>query len=176
MNHTDFINKLEELSQFIQGTSVSNWELFWSQVTVVATIILAALILGGLTVIPLIAMHSAVIDETKDSASSSNAPLWFLSMSIALVFSILTGVMSWCLGKELVSNIVNHEKELQQQYDLYQQTSTDLYNQLVDMNNDEFKELLDASSKYELTKEQEQKYKYVKREIKKVDKMKINTK
>lgn len=176
MNHTDFINKLEELSQVIQATPVSNWELFWSQVTVVATIILAALILGGLTVIPLIAMQSAVIDETKDSAASSNAPLWFLSMSIALVFSILTGVMSWCLGKELVSNIVNHEKELQQQYDLYQQTSTDLYNQLVDMNNDEFKELLDASSKYELTKEQEQKYKYVKREIKKVDKMKINTK
>lgn len=176
MNHTDFINKLEELSQVIQATPVSNWELFWSQVTVVTTIILAALILGGLTVIPLIAMQSAVIDETKDSAASSNAPLWFLSMSIALVFSILTGVMSWCLGKELVSNIVNHEKELQQQYDLYQQTSTDLYNQLVDMNNDEFKELLDASSKYELTKEQEQKYKYVKREIKKVDKMKINTK
>ena len=176
MNHTDFINKLEELSQVIQATPVSNWKLFWSQVTVVATIILAALILGGLTVIPLIAMQSAVIDETKDSAASSNAPLWFLSMSIALVFSILTGVMSWCLGKELVSNIVNHEKELQQQYDLYQQTSTDLYNQLVDMNNDEFKELLDASSKYELTKEQEQKYKYVKREIKKVDKMKINTK
>ena len=176
MNHTDFINKLEELSQVIQGTPISNWELFWSQVTVVATIILAALILGGLTVIPLIAMHSAVIDETKDSGASSNAHLWFLSMSIALVFSILTGVMSWCLGKELVSNIVNHEKELQQQYDLYQQTSTDLYNQLVDMKNDEFKELLDASSKYELTKEQEQKYKYVKREIKKVDKMKINTK
>ena len=176
MNHTEFINKLEELSRVIQGTPVSNWELFLSQAIVVVTIILAVLILGGFTVIPLIAMHLSVEDEVKDSGSTSNAPLRFLSMSIALVFSILTGVMSWCLGKELVSNIVNHEKELQQQYDLYQQTSTDLYNQLMDMNNDEFKELLDASSKYELTREQEHKYKYVKREIKKVDKMKINIK
>lgn len=176
MNHAEFINKLEELSHLIQGVLVSKWELFWSQATVMATIIIAALILGGLTVLPLIAMHSAVTDEIKDSGDSSNAPLWFLSMSIALVFSILIGTMSWCLGKELISNIVSHEKESQQQYDLYQQTSTELYNQLVDMSDDEFTGLSRASSKHELTREQAYRYKYVIKEIKEVDKLKSNTK
>lgn len=176
MNHTEFINKLEELSQVIQGVPLSKWELFWSHAIVMTTIIITALILGGLTVVPLMAMQSAVTDEIKDSGDNSNAPLWFLSMSIALVISGLIGVMSWCLGRELVSKAVNHERELQQQYDLYQQSSTDLYNQLVDMTDDEFTELSNASSKYELTREQEQKYKYVKKEIKKADKMKSNTK
>ena len=176
MNHTEFINKLEELSQVVQGTPVSAWDLFSAQVTAYTTMIFAALVLGFLTAVPLIAMHSAVTDEIKDSGDSSNAPLWFLSMSIALVISGLIGVMSLCLGRELVSKTVNHERELQQQYDLYQQSSTDLYNQLVDMNDDEFTELLNASSKYELTREQEQKYKYVKKEIKKADTMKSNTK
>lgn len=176
MNHAEFINKLEELSHLIQGVPVSKWELFWSQATVMATIIIVALILGGLTVLPLIAMHSAVTDEIKDSGDSSNTPLWFLSMSIALVFSILIGTMTWCLGKELISDIVSHEKESQRQYDLYQQTSTELYNKLVDMSDDEFTGLSSASSKYELTRERAYRYKYVIKEIKEVDKMKSNTK
>ena len=176
MNHTEFINKLEELSHVIQGTPFSKWDLFWSNAVVVTTIILAALILGGLTVVPLIAMHSAVTDEIKDSGDSSNAPLWFSSMSLALVFSLTTGAMAWCIGQEFVSSVVSHEKELRQRYDLYQQTSTDLYNQLVDMNDDEFTGLSIASSKYELTREQVYKYKHVIKEIKKVDKMKSNTK
>ena len=176
MNHTEFINKLEELSHVIQGTPFSKWDLFWSNAVVVTTIILVALILGGLTVVPLIAMHSAVTDEIKDSGDSSNTPLWFLSMSLALVFSLTTGAMAWCIGQEFVSSVVSHEKELQQRYDLYQQTSTDLYNQLVYMNDDEFTGLSSASSKYELTREQVYKYKHVIKEIKKVDKMKSNTK
>lgn len=176
MNHTEFINKLEELSHVIQGTPFSKWDLFWSNAVVVTTIILVALILGGLTVVPLIAMHSAVTNEIKDSGDSSNTPLWFLSMSLALVFSLTTGAMAWCIGQEFVSSVVSHEKEVQQRYDLYQQTSTDLYNQLVDMNDDEFTWLSSASSKYELTREQVYKYKHVIKEIKKVDKMKSNTK
>lgn len=30
MNHTEFIDKLEELSHIIQGTSVTTWDLFFS--------------------------------------------------------------------------------------------------------------------------------------------------
>ena len=161
MNHTEFINKLEELSQVIQGVPLSKWELFWSHAIVMTTIIIAALILGGLTVVPLIAMHSAVTDEIKDSGASSNAPLWFLSMSIALVLSILTGVIAWCLGQQFVSSSVNHVRGLQQQYDLHQQASTDLYNQLVDMSDDDFEKLATAKSSYKLTREQEVKYKDV---------------
>lgn len=168
MNHTEFINKLEELSQVIQGVPLSKWELFWSHAIVMTTIIIAALILGGLTAVPLMAMHSAVTDEIKDSGDNSNAPLWFLSMSIALVISGLIGVMSWCLGRELVSKTVNHERELQQQYDLYQQSSTDLYNQLVDMSDDDFEKLSIAKSSYKLTKEQEVKYKDVMKILNKV--------
>ena len=154
MNHTEFINKLEELSQVVQGAPASKWDLFSSQATVIITIIFASLILGFLSATPVIAMYSAVKDEIKDSSDSSNAPIWFLSMSIALVFSVLTGVMTGGLGQEFVSNVVSHDRELQQRYDLYQQTSTDLYNQLVDMNDDEFTGLSSASSKYELTREQ----------------------
>lgn len=176
MNHTEFINKLEELSQVVQGAPASKWDLFSSQATVIITIIFASLILGFLSATPVIAMYSAVKDEIKDSSDSSNAPIWFLSMSIALVFSVLTGVMTGGLGQEFVSNVVSHDRELQQRYDLYQQTSTDLYNQLVDMNDDEFTGLSSASSQYELTREQVYKYKHVIKEIKKVDKMKSNTK
>ena len=81
-----------------------------------------------------------------------------------------------CLGQQFISSSANHARELQQQYYVHQRASTDLYNQLVDMTDDEFNELSIANSKYELTREQEHKYKYVKREIKKVDKMKRNTK
>ena len=176
LNHTEFINKLEELSQVIQGTPVSTWDLFSAQVAAHMTMIFASLIIGCLMAAPLIAMHSAVTDEIKDSGATSNAPLWFLSMSIALVFSILIGVMAWCLGQQFISSSANHARELQQQYYVHQRASTDLYNQLVDMTDDEFNELSIANSKYELTREQEHKYKYVKREIKKVDKMKRNTK
>lgn len=168
MNHTEFINKLEELSQVIQGVPLSKWELFWSHAIVMTTIIIAALILGGLTIVPLMAMHSAVTDEIKDSGASSNAPLWFLSMSIALVFSILAGIIAWGIGQQFVSSSANHVRELQQQYDLHQQASTDLYNQLVDMSDDDFEKLVTAKSSYKLTKEQEVKYKDVTKVINKV--------
>lgn len=168
MNHTEFINKLEELSNLIQSTPVSAWDLFLAQVTAHMTMIFAALVLGFLTAAPLIAMHSAVTDEIKDSSDSSNAPLWFLSMSIALVFSILTGVVAWCLGQQFVSSSANHVRELQQQYDLHQQASTDLYNQLVDMSEDDFEKLATAKSSYKLTREEEVKYKDVIRTISKV--------
>lgn len=165
MNHAEFINKLEELSHLIQGVPVSKWELFWSQATVMATIIIVALILGVLTVLPLMSMHLAVKDEIKDSVDSSSVLLWFLSMSVVLVFSVLTGVMSWCFVQEFVSKTVDHEKELQQQYDLHQQTSTELYNHLVDMSDDDFEKLTTAKSSYKLTKEQDVKYKDVIRAI-----------
>lgn len=168
MNHTEFINKLEELSHVVQGTPVSAWDLFSAQVTAYTTMIFAALVLGFLTAVPLIAMHSAVTDEIKDSGANSNAPLWFLSMSIALVISILIGVVAWGLGKEFVSSSATHVRELQQQYDLHQQASTDLYNQLMDMSDDDFEKLSTAKSSYKLTKEQEVKYKYVVRTIDKV--------
>ena len=165
MNHTEFINKLEELSHVVQGSPISAWDLFSAQVTAYTTMIFAALVLGFLTAVPLIAMHSAVTDEIKDSGANSNAPLWFLSMSIALVISILIGATAWGLGKEFVSSSANHVRELQQQYDLHQQASTDLYNQLVDMSDDDFEKLSTAKSSYKLTKEQEVKYKYVVRTI-----------
>lgn len=168
MNHTEFINKLEELSHVVQGTPVSAWDLFSAQVTAYTTMIFAALVLGFLTAVPLIAMHSAVTDEIKDSGANSNAPLWFLSMSIALVISILIGVVAWGLGKEFVSSSATHVRELQQQYDLHQQASTDLYNQLVYMSDDYFEKLATAKSSYKLTREQEVKYKYVVRTIDKV--------
>ena len=98
------------------------------------------------------------------------------SALLPLVFDSLSRQWFGILGQEFVSSVVSHEKELQQRYDLYQQTSTDLYNQLVDMNDDEFTGLSSVSSKYELTREQVYKYKHVIKEIKKVDKMKSNTK
>lgn len=168
MNHTEFINKLEELSQVIQGTPVSAWDLFSAQVTAYTTMIFAALVLGFLTAVPLIAMHSAVTDEIKDSGANSNAPLWFLSMSIALVISILIGVVAWCLGQQFISGSANHARELQQQYYVHQRASTDLYNELVDMSDDDFEKLATAKSSYKLTKEQEVKYKDVIRTINEV--------
>ena len=168
MNHAEFINKLEELSQVVQDAPASKWDLFSSQATVVITIIFASLILGFLSATPVIAMYSAVKDEIKDSSDSSNAPIWFLSMSIALVFSVLTGVMTGGLGQEFVSNVVSHDRELQQQYDVHQQSMTDLYNQLVDMSDDDFEKLTTAKSSYKLTKEQEVKYNDVKRTINEV--------
>ena len=174
MNHAEFINKLEELSQVIQGTPVSAWDLFLAQVTAEITMIFAALVLGFLIAAPLMAMHSAVTDEIKDSGANSNAPLWFLSMSIALVISILIGVVAWGLGKEFVSSSATHVRELQQQYDLHQQTSTDLYNQLVDMSDDDFEKLSTAKSSYKLTREQEVKYEDVVRTINKVVENKKN--
>ena len=168
MNHTEFINKLEELSQVIQGTPVSAWDLFSAQVTAYTTMIFATLVLGFLTAVPLIAMHSAVTDEIKDSDANSNAPLWFLSMSIALVISILIGVVAWCLGQQFISSSANHARELQQQYYVHQRASTDLYNELVDMSDDDFEKLATAKSSYKLTKEQEVKYKDVIRTINEV--------
>ena len=66
--------------------------------------------------------------------------------------------------------------ELKEQYDLYQQTSTDLYNQLVDMSDDEFEKLSTANSKFDLTKEEKVKYKHVMQTINKVtdNKNKLN--
>ena len=130
--------------------------------------IFAALVLGFLTAVPLIAMHSAVTDEIKDSGANSNAPLWFLSMSIALVISILIGVVAWCLGQQFISSSANHARELQQQYYVHQRASTDLYNELVDMSDDDFEKLATAKSSYKLTKEQEVRYKDVIRTINEV--------
>ena len=176
MNHTEFINKLEELSQVIKGTSVTAWDLFSAQVASYMTMIFTSLIVGFLVMIPLMKMNSIVMDEIKDSGTDSNAPLWFVSMLLALMFSITIGGMSWCIGREFISNTVTHERELKEQYDLYQQTSTELYNQLVDMRDDEFEKLSTANSKFELTKEQKVRYKYVTKTIDKVSKNKNKTK
>lgn len=173
MNHTEFISKLEELSQVIQAAPASKWDLFSSQATVIITIIFASLIMGFLTVTPVIAMYSAVKDEIKDSGDGNNAPLWFLSMSIALVFSILAGVMAWCSGQQFVYSSANHVRELQQQYDVHQQSLTDLYNQLVDTSDNDFEKLETAKSSYKLTREQKVKYKYV---IETIDRVSENKK
>lgn len=172
MNHAEFISKLEELSHVIQGTSVTLWDLVSAQVTSFITMIFTSLIVGFLVMIPLMKMNSIVMDEIKDSGADSNAPLWFVSMLLTLIFSITIGGMSWCIGQEFISSSVNHEKELKEQYDLYQQTSTELYNQLVDMRDEEFEKLSTANSKFELTKEQKVKYKYVTKTIDKATKNK----
>lgn len=172
MNHTEFISKLEELSHVIQGTSVTIWDLFLAQVTVYMTMVFTFLLVGVIVMIPLMKMNSIVMEEIKDSGTDSNAPLWFVSMLLALIFSITIGGMSWCIGQEFVSGSVSHERELKEQYDLYQQSSTDLYNQLVDMSDEEFEKLSTANSKFELTKEQKVKYKYVTKTIDKATKNK----
>lgn len=172
MNHTEFISKLEELSHVIQGTSVTMWDLFLAQVTVYMTMVFTSLLVGVIVMIPLMKMNSIVMDEIKDSGTDSNAPLWFVSMLLALIFSITIGGMSWCIGQEFVSGSVSHERELKEQYDLYQQSSTDLYNQLVDMSDEDFEKLSTANSKFELTKEQREKYMYVTKAINKVTKNK----
>lgn len=172
MNHTEFISKLEELSQVIQGTSVTAWDLFSAQVTTYMSMVFTSLLVGVIVMIPLMKMNSIVMEEIKDSGTDSNAPLWFVSMLLALIFSITIGGMSWCIGQEFVSGSVSHERELKEQYDLYQQSSTDLYNQLVDMSDEDFEKLSTANSKFELTKEQREKYMYVTKAINKVTKNK----
>jgi hypothetical protein len=172
MNHAEFINKLEELSHVIQGTPVSTWDLFSAQATAYMTMIFAALMTGFFVLVPLMTMHSALVDETKESSGSDNAILWFLAMSIALMCSIGIGVVSGCISQEFISATHNHERELKEQYDLYQQTSTDLYNQLIDMSDDEFEKLSSANSKFELNNEEKAKYEYVTKIIDKVTKNK----
>lgn len=172
MNHTEFISKLEELSHVIKGTSVSAWDLLSAQATAYMTMLVAAGVTGFLVLVPLMTMHSAVKEETKGSSGIDNAILWCLAMSIALMCSIGIGALSCCIGQEFISSSVNHEKELKEQYDLYQQSSTDLYNQLIDMSDDEFEKLSTANSKFELTKEEKVKYKHVTKTIDKVTKNK----
>lgn len=176
MNHTEFISKLEELSHIIQGTSVSAWDLLSAQVTSFITMLVAAAVTGFLVLVPLMTMHSAVKEETKGSSGIDNAILWSLAMSIALMCSIGIGVLSWRISQEFISTTHSHEKELKEQYDLYQQTSTDLYNQLADMSDDEFEKLATANSKFELTKEEKAKYKYVTKTVDKVSENKNKSK
>lgn len=64
--------------------------------------------------------------------------------------------------------MVSHDRELQQKYDVHQQSLTDLYNQLVDTSDDDFEKLTTAKSSYKLTKEQEVKYNDVMRTINEV--------
>lgn len=172
MNYAEYINKLEELSHVIQGKPVSLVEMWSIEALVIASVIFVALITGLFIFVPLIAMHLAVMDETKESSGSDNAILWFLAMSIALVFSVLGGAMSYCFGRDFAFTVVNHERELREQRDMYQQTSTDLYNKLVDMSDDEFEKLSTVNSKFELTKEQKAKYSLVTKTIDKVTKNK----
>lgn len=176
MNHTEFISKLEELSHVIQGTSVTAWDLLSAQVCAYMTMLVAAGVTGFLVLVPLMTMHSAVKEETKGSSGIDNAILWCLAMSIALMCSIGIGVLSWRISQEFISTTHSHEKELKEQYDLYQQSSTDLYNQLVDMNDEDFEKLSSANSKFELTKEQKVKYKHVIKIIDKVSKNKNKSK
>ena len=176
MNYAEYINRLEELSHVIQGKPVSLVEMWSMEALIIASVIFVALITGLFIFVPLFAMHLAVMDEIKESSGSGNVILWFLSMSIALVFSITICGMSWCIGQEFISSSVNYEKELKEQYDLYQQSSTDLYNQLIDMSDDEFEKLSSANSKFELTKEEKAKYKYVTKTIDKVAKNKNKSK
>ena len=176
MNHTEFISKLEELSHIIQGTSVSAWDLLSAQVTSFITMLVASGVTGFLVLVPLMTMHSAVKEETKGSSGIDNAILWSLAMSIALMCSIGIGVLSWRISQEFISTTHSHEKELKEQYDLYQQTSTDLYNQLADMSDDEFEKLATANSKFELTKEEKAKYKYVTKTVDKVSENKNKSK
>lgn len=85
-------------------------------------------------------------------------------------------MLSWRISQEFISTTHSHEKELKEQYDLYQQTSTDLYNQLADMSDDEFEKLATANSKFELTKEEKAKYKYVTKTVDKVSENKNKSK
>lgn len=170
MTFEQYVNKLSELNQFIEGApALSGDEQIWNifvvliyfVILVIGWFMLSAFIYGVL----LMLCHLLGIDKNwrKDSTEDG---MWVTMVSIILSALVVVGLMKDAnLGLPFSPD--RYDEEMNVKFD---KTSRDVYNKLVEMDIDEFNRLKEANKTYELSKEQKSKYSSVRQLISKVSK------
>lgn len=169
MTFEQYVNKLSELNQFIEGApTLSGNELIWNIFIVLLALII--LVIGWAIIttiiygILLVLCHLLGIDKNwrKDSTEDG---MWVMMIGMVLSAILFIGLMKdGNLELPLSSDRFNREMNVK-----FDETSRDVYNKLVEMDVDEFNQLKEANKNYKLSKEQNSEYSAVRKIISEVD-------
>lgn len=172
MTFEQYVNKLSELNQFIEGApALSVGEQIWNIFIVLLALIILVIGWAILTTIIygilLVLCHLLGIDKNwrKDSTEDG---MWVM---IGMVLSALLFVGLMKDGNlELPLSSGRFNKEMNIKFD---ETSRDVYNKLVEMDIDEFNQLKEANKNYKLSKEQNSEYSAIRKLISEVSKARM---
>lgn len=169
MTFEQYVNKLSELNQFIEGApTLSDNELIWNIFIVLLALII--LVIGWAIIttiiygILLVLCHLLGIDKNwrKDSTEDG---MWVMMIGMVLSAILFVGLMKdGNLELPLSSDRFNREMNVK-----FDETSRDVYNKLVEMDVDEFNQFKEANKNYKLSKEQNSEYGAVRKIISEVD-------
>lgn len=169
MTVEQYVSKLSELNQFIEGApALSGNELIWNIFMVLLVLII--LVIGWAIIttiiygILLVLCHLLGIDKNwrKDSTEDG---MWVMMIGMVLSAILFVGLMKDG-NLELPFSSDRFNKEMNVKFD---ETSRDVYNKLAEMDVDEFNQLKEANKNYKLSKEQNSEYSAVRKIISEVD-------
>lgn len=169
MTFEQYVNKLSELNQFIEGApALSGNEIIWNIfivllaliILVIGWAIIATIIYGILLVL----CHLLGIGKNwrKDSTEDG---MWVMMIGMVLSALLFVGLMKDG-NLRLPLSLDRFDKEMNVKFD---ETSRDVYNKLVEMDVDEFNQLKEANKNYKLSKEQNSEYSAIRKIISEVD-------
>lgn len=169
MTFEQYVNKLSELNQFIEGAPALSgneqiWNIFIVLLALIILVIGWAIITTIIYGILLVLCHLLGIDKNwrKDSTEDG---MWVMMIGMVLSALLFVGLMKdGNLELPLSSDRFNKEMNIK-----FDETSRDVYNKLVEMDIDEFNQLKEANKNYKLSKEQNSEYSAVRKIISEVD-------
>lgn len=169
MTFEQYVNKLSELNQFIEGApALSGNELIWN--IFIVLLVLIILVIGWAIIttiiygILLVLCHLLGIDKNwrKDSTEDG---MWVMMIGMVLSAILFVGLVEDG-NLELPFSSDRFNKEMNVKFD---KTSRNVYNKLVEMDVDEFNQLKEANKNYKLSKELNSEYSAVRKIISEVD-------
>lgn len=168
MTFEQYVNKLSELNQFIEGVQSPGVEvrIFDFLMTALGFVCGLILIFIIMVVVALVVMgigHLFGIDKKiqKDDYELS-CGLVGLFVAIGLFWAMIHGS-----SKVTPFDADRYNKELNARFE---QTTKTVYNQLIEMSDDEFSQLAKANKSYALSKEQYREYEVVRQLIREASK------
>lgn len=165
MTLEQYLNKLNELSHLIEGIQSPDAadrlaDVLLTILGIVGILFLFFILSCLVCIVILIVGHVLGIDKKcKDDNDTYEKNVAASAVLIALI--VMTGLM-W--GKD-VKTPFSADKYNAELNSKFEQTTRTVYNQLIEMDDDEFNQLVKANSSYSLSKEQVREYRDVRQLI-----------
>lgn len=165
MTFEQYVNKLSELNRFIEGIKSPDVADRLADVLLtilgIAGILFSFFILSCLVCVVISIIGHVLGIDKKCKGDDSEYEKNIGATSVLIVFIVMIGLM-W--GKDFKTPF-SADKYNADLHAKFEQTTRNVYNQLIEMNDDEFYQLVKANSSYSLSKEQVKEYQTVRQLI-----------
>lgn len=163
MTFEQYVNKLSELNQFIKGIQAPSIEvrIFDFLLTVLGFICGLMLFFIVIIVIASVVMGIGYLLGINKKLHGDMIVGGSTTIGFLLAIGLFWSMIHWA-SKVTPFDEARYNKELNAKFE---QTTRTVYNQLIEMDDDEFNQLVKANSSYSLSKEQDREYRAVRQLI-----------